>query len=215
MKCKPLAISYGITLNTYLYPLTFHELADSLEKRGYEISSSLPFPRPLGRWTGAGEIARKGKTVVQIDASAQALTVLDISIKSALDSFDEIIKMLIEDHNVDLNEFARFYRFSATYESPTKKQAYETIATTLNFPILGNLEKIMGEKVWPFELRFGGAGFKVNSENWFDITVRPNYERNDSYIIVVVYRNSDRAKTQKFVKSFEEKVTKIIRLIDR
>jgi len=215
MKCKPLDVNYGIRLKTYLYPLAFHELADSLEKRGYEISSSVPFPRPSGRMTGAGEIARKGKTVVQIDTNAQILVVLDISIKSALDSFDEITKMLIEDHDVNLNDFARFYRFNATYEYSTKKQAYETIARALNFPIFGNLEEIMGEKVWPFELRFGGAGSKVNSENWFDISVRPNVERNDSYFIAVVYRNSDRTKTQNFVKSFEERVTKIIGLIDR
>jgi len=55
MKCKPLAIRYGIRFKTYLFPLTLHELADSLEKKGYEISSNLPFPRPPGRMTGMGD----------------------------------------------------------------------------------------------------------------------------------------------------------------
>jgi len=160
-------------------------------------------------------IARKGKTVVQIDANAQVLSIADISIKSALYSFDEITKMLNEDHGINVNDFARFYSFSATYEFPTKKQAYETIAKALKSPIFKDIEKIIGEEIWPFELRFGGAGLKVNSENWFDIAVRPNLERNDSYIISVVYRNSDRAKTRKFVESFEETVPNIIGLIDR
>ena len=73
----------------------------------------------------------------------------------------------------------------------------------------------MGEKIWPFELRFGGANLRVNSENWFDITVRPNFERNDSYVISVVFRNTDRVKTQEFVESFEESMVKVIGLIDR
>ena len=214
MKCKPLGITYGVRFKTFLYPLTFHELVDSLEKKGYEISPELPFPRPPGRMTGIGEIARKGKTVIVVDTSAQALTVGDISIRSALDTFDEIVKMLKEDYRVDINDFALFYSFAATYEFPAKKQAYETIAKSLRFSIFDSLEEIMDEKIWPFELRFGGADLKVNSEKWFDVTVRPNFERNDSYIISVVFRNSERIKTLKFMESFEERMSKVIRLIE-
>ncbi|MDH5266104.1 MAG: hypothetical protein OEW62_00345 [Candidatus Bathyarchaeota archaeon] len=215
MRYKPLSVTYGIGFNTILYPLTFEEIVESLEKKGYEISPALPFPRPPGRMTGTGEIARKGKTVIQVDTSAQFLTIVDISIKSALTCFDEIANILKEDHDVDVNDIARFYSFVATYEFPTKKQAYKTIAKALRFSIFDDLEKIMDEKIWPFGLRFGGADLRVNSENWFDITVRPNFERNDSYVISVVFRNSDRVKTRKFVESFEERMAKVIGLIDR
>lgn len=211
---KLLSVAYGTHFKTFLYPLTFHELVDSLERKGYKISPALPFPRPPGRMTGAGEIGRKGKTVIQVDTSAQALTIIDISIESALNGFNEIGKMLKEDYDVDVNDFARFYSFVATYEFPTKRQAYETIAKTLRFSIFDDIENIMDEKVWPFELRFGGADLKANSENWFDVTVRPNYERNDSYVVTVVFRNKDRVKTRKFVESFEERMAKVIDLID-
>lgn len=215
MKCKPFAVSYGIGFKTVLFPLTANELVDGLEKKGYEINPSLPFPRRPGRMTGIGEIARKGKTVVQLDASGKALTIVDVSIESVLGSFDEISKMLVEDHGVDVDDFARYYSFRATYKFSTTKQAYGTLAGALKSPIFDDLEKIMNEKIWPFELRFAGAGLRVNSENWFDITVRPDFEKNNSYVITVVYRNSERAKTQKFVESFEEKMTKIIGLIER
>jgi len=215
MKCKSLAVNYGIYFNTILFPINLVEFVDGLEKKGYEISPALPFPRPPGRLIGAGEIARKGKTVVQVDAGAQMLNIADISLKSALGCFDEIASMLTEDYGVNVDSLARFYNFSATYEIPTQKQAYETIAKNLKVSILGDFEKTMQEEIWPLELRFAGAGLRANSENWFDISIRPSYERDDSYVIAVIYRNSDKAKTQKFVGTCEEKILKIVELIDR
>ena len=64
-------------------------------------------------------------------------------------------------------------------------------------------------------LRFGGADMQVNSNDWFDITIRPNYERDDSYIVNVVFRNSDKTKTRKFIDTYEDKIQKIVELINR
>jgi hypothetical protein len=186
-----------------------------LEKKGYEMSPALPFPRLPGRLTAIGEIARKGKTVVQVDTSAQMLNITDISVKSAVDCFDEIANILAEDHGFNLDELVKFYCFNATYEIPTEKQAYETIAKNLKIPILENLKENWAVELWPLELKFANANLKANSENWLDISVRPSYERNDSYVISTVYRNTDKAKTLKFVETFEENVIKMIELIDR
>lgn len=215
MKCKPVMVSYGIHLNTVLFPISLVELADSLEKKGYELSPALPFPRPPGRVTGAGEIARKGKIIIQVDASAQVLSIVGISIQSALDCFGEIASMLTEDHGINIDNLARFYGFTATHEIPTDKHAYETIARNLKVPILDDFSKILKEEMWPFGLNFAGAGLRANSENWLDISIRPSYERDGSYVIVVVYRNSDKAKTEEFMGTYEDKITKIIELIDR
>jgi len=215
VKHKLLSVAYGIRFNTYLYPLSLQDLVGILEKKGYEISSSLPFPLPAGRLGGAGELARKGKTVVQIDTSAQVLTINDISVESAMSCFDEIANLLQEDYGVDVNNFARFYSFVATYEFQAKKQAYEKIAKAFRFPIFDEIEEILGQKIWPFGLKFGGADLQVNSENWFDVEIRPNLERNDSYVLQVVFRNSDRARTQEFIKTFEKKMGKVVNLISR
>jgi len=215
VKSRLLSVAYGIHFNTSLYPLTFQELAGSLEKKGYEISPTLPFPLPAGRLVGAGEIARKGKASIRIDTSAQVLTIVDISIESALGCFDEITNFLQEDYDVDVNDFARFYSFVATYEFLAKEQAYAKIAKAFRPSIFDEIEKIMGQKIWPFGLRFGGADLRVNSENWFDVEIRPNPGRNDSYVLSVVFRNRDRAKTQEFIQSFEKKMANVIDLIDR
>lgn len=214
MKFEPQSVAYGIRFKTILFPLTFLELANSLEKKGYELNPGLPFPRPLGRMTGAGEVARKGKAVVQIDSGAQILTIVDVSITSAQDCFNQIVQMLKEDYGVNIDDLARSYSFSASYKFHTKKPAYKSIAGALKIPIFDNLKTIMNEEIWPLELRFGGANQIVNSENWFDISIRPDYERNDSYVVQTVYRSSDKTKTQKFIESFEERMTEIITLIE-
>jgi len=215
MKCKPVIVNYGIHFSTVLFPIGLIEFADSLEKKGYELPAVLPFPRPPGRVTGAGEIARKGKTVIQVDGSGQNLSTVGISIQSALDCYGEIDRMLTEDYGINIDNLARYYYFNATHEIPTSKHAYETTAKNLKVPILEDFKKILKEEVWPFELRFAGAGLRANSENWLDISIRPSYERDDMYVIIVVYRNSDKAKTEEFVGTYEEKITQIVKLIDR
>jgi len=215
LKLEPVSIEYGINFKTVLFPLTLYQLADTLEEKGYEMSPDLPYPRPPGRMIGIGDLARKGKTIIRADASGQSLRVFDVSVKSALENFEEIVASLIENHNIDINSFARFYSFTATYTSPTKKQPYETIAKASRCSLFDEIEEVIDEKIWPFEIRFGGADLEVNSENWFDITVRPDFERNDSYVLNVIFRSSDKTKTQRFVDSFEEKMGKVISLVDR
>jgi len=216
LKIEPVNVSYGIYFNTVLFPLTFYQLVNTLEKKGYEMTPELPSPTLPTRMIGTGDIARKGKTTIHLDASGQSLTVRDIAAKSALENFEEIVKLLIENYDVDINDFARFYSFAAAYVSPSeKKQPYENIAKSLRSPIFDEIGEVIGEKIWPFEIRFGHADIQVNSENWFDITLRPDYERNDSYVLNVVFRNIDRTKVEEFAGSFGEKMRKVISLVER
>lgn len=215
MNPKRLTVRFSIRLNTYLFPITIIELTSVLEKKGYDLSPSLPTPQPDTRIFGAGEIARKGKSVLVIDSSAQVLAVTDVTVKSALDCFDELVKGLIEDFGIDINSLSRFYSFIATYKVPTKKKAYETIAKNFEIPILGKFEEIFSEKLFVSELKFAGANLQANSENWFDLMVRPNYERNDSYIFKTVYRNVNKKKVIEFMNSFEQRIEQLVKLIDR
>lgn len=214
MKLKVNFVRIGMNFRTVLFPLTILEISQSLEKLGYEISPSLPSPRPTGRMTGVGEIARKGRTSVRINADAQVLRVAGISQESVMQVLDSIVTIIQEDYDVDINEFARFYVFSINYEYPTEKRCYETIAKALRAPVFNDIEGIMEEEIWPLELRFGGAKLSVNSDNWFDITIQPSFERNDSYKLNVVYRNTDVNKWRTFMKELDNKIIKILKLIE-
>lgn len=124
MECKSLSADYGVHFSTVLYPLSLIEIVESLEKLGYEISPSIPSPRPIGRFVGTGEFGRKGKSSVHVDAGAQALMVSNVSLKSALDSFNEVVSALSEDHKIDVLSMVRFYRFTANYEIRTEKKRF-------------------------------------------------------------------------------------------
>jgi len=212
---RVLVVNFGICFNTYFFPLKTSELADGLEKRGYEISPRIPFPRPPVAVSGAGTIARKGKTVIHVDSRGQVLTVADVSIKSALDTYKEITAMLKEEYQIDLENLIGTYEFNVQCEAPTEKQAYETLAKNVEIPILNQIEQILKKKVCAIELRFGGANMIVNSPNWFDISIEPNFTRNDSYLINASYRTEKKEESIVFLESFEENLNRIMEVIDK
>jgi len=213
--CKILALTYGICFNTYFFPLKVNELADSLEKKGYEISPDIPFPRPPVTLGGAGTIARKGKTIIHIDTRGPILTISDVSAKSALACFDEIANILNEDYKINLDSLVGVYEFNTQCEVPTEKKAYETIAKSVSVPILDQIEGILQKKLWSHTLRFGGADMNVNSTTWFEFSIEPSFERNDSYVVSISYRNKEKEELRSFIESFEEKIGKILELIDK
>jgi len=215
MTLKAVRISKGITLNTVIFPLTWHEFLNTLEKKGYELASQLPFPYPTGRFSASGPIARKGKTSIFVNTGANIIRIFDISIKSAGEEFDELLKLLVSDYGVDLNAFARFYSFTASYKFNTDKQASQTISDFCIFPSLGEISKIIGKDVIPFGFRLGAADVLPNDENWFDIRIEPDVLRNDCYTIEIVFRNSDKEIIEEFINTIESNLNKIIDLIER
>lgn len=214
MNIQPRSILFGETFRTVLYPLSIYELVGALEKKGYEISPNIPTPSPSTRMSGTGEIGRKGRVAIIIDSSAQSLRVKDITITSAKDNFNDITEILKTDFNVDLHKLARFYSYTAEHELPLE-ESYKTIAKALKFPLYDEIEKIIDEKIWPFGIRIGGAEMKPNSEEWFDITMRPNYEKDNSLIVNVVFRNPNWARTIDFIETYEDKIQKIANLLSR
>jgi hypothetical protein len=215
MTCKIVALDYGVCFNTYFFPLKISELANGLEKRGYEISPDLPVARPPVMLGGSGVIARKGKTMIHVETRRQILTIVDISTKSALECFDEITNMLKEDYKINIEGLIELHEFNAQYEVPTERQAFETIAKNVEVPILNQIGEALEKKLWLLELRFGGAGMKFNSSNWFECTIEPNLARNDSFLVNITYRNKEQKEVRNFMESFEEKVNAITALIDR
>lgn len=214
IKYKFLILNYGVRFNTYSFPLRISELANGLEKKGYEINPQIPFPRPPVSFGVSGTIARKGKTVVRVDMSEQALTVADVSLKSAMDTFDEIVNMLNEDYKINLDSLVGVYEFAVQCEIATEKPAYETIAKNVKLPILNQIEGILESKLWPIGFRFSGANMKFNSGNWFDFSIEPNFERNDSYFVSISYRNAKKEESRSFVESFEKRIDRIFALIN-
>jgi hypothetical protein len=215
MQAVTLSAEYGVHFKKVLFPFSIIEIVSSLERLGYDISPEMPFPRPVGRFSGTGEIGRKGKLSIQVDGSAKILRSVGVSIPSALTSFNELVKALNEDYKVDIAPLVRFYQVMANYQVITTNNAIKKIADKSEAPVLKEFSKILGREIASTELKFGAKDLEPNSENWFDIHIIPNYERNDRYLFSLVYRNAEKEKTQVFIDHIEENIVKFAEFIDR
>ena len=215
MQAVTLSAEYGVHFKKVLFPFSIIEIVSSLERLGYDIAPEIPFPRPVGRFSGVGEIGRKGKLSIQVDGGAQVLRSVGVSISSALTGFNELAKALNEDYKVDIIPFVRFYQVMANYEVTTTNNALKRIADKSGAPVLKEFGKVLGYEISSTELKFGAKNFEPNSESWFDIHIMPNYERNDRYLFSLVYRNAEKEKTQVFIDHIEENIVKFAEFIDR
>jgi hypothetical protein len=215
MACKAIAVNYGIHFNTYFFPLKASELFDGLEKKGFEIPQRIPFPRPPVAPSGSGVIARKGKAVIHLDSRSQAITIADVSIKSVLSIYSEIATMLNEDYQINIESLIGTYEFAAQFEARIDKQAYETFSKNIEIPILTQMGEILQKKLSAIEIKFGEKNMNVNSDNWFDFSIEPNYTRNDSYLIDVSNRTQKKEESISLIESIEEKINKIVELISK
>lgn len=215
MTLKTTQVVYTVRFDSVLYPIMHHEMNEGLQKIGFELSQGWPKRVPIiSRISGQGEAARKGKTIIIINADSQQLSVSDESIDSVISNIDDIHKMFIEEFGIDIFEIAHHFSFTGEYIYYTDKPAYSTISNKINSPIVEEISKIMGHEMEGFLVNLAIKGLTVNSGDWYDIMIRPSYERDDSYIIRVVIRNPDREVLNSMITEFEGKITDVIGYIE-
>lgn len=214
MVLKTTRVTVNITLDRTLFPLTFIELTNSLEKLGFEISKTFPFPRPVGRFIGSGHIARKGNIVCNIDAGRQSFSMIGKSFEATLEEFDSFLHTLKTEHSVDLDEYAKFYQIVSRYEYKTNRKAFQVVSDFFTSPKIDELAKIMEIPIKTFSIQVGSADAVPTEVNWFDMHFIPDVSRNDGYSIALIYRNENRKVYRNFIRLLEERVMKSIQLIE-
>ena len=215
MTIQTLHVLYGVRFDSVIYPILHYELNEGLQKIGFELSPGWPQRVPItSRVSGQGEAARKGKTIIIINADSQQLLISDESVGSALSNFDDLQKMFIEEYGIDISKIAKSYSISGDFIYYSEKPAFSTISKKIKSPIVNELSRIMGHEMAAFQINAAIKGLKVNSENWYDMSIRPSYERDDAYIIRVVIRNPEREAMNKLVTEFESKITDVIDFIE-
>lgn len=214
MSLKSARITVTINIDRTLFPMTFIELTTSLEKLGFEINKALPFPRPIGRFAGSGQIASKGNIAINVDGGEKSITMIGPSLEATLEEFDSFIETLQTDHSVDLDEFANYYQFASRYKYKTEKNPYTIISDSFTYPKLDELSKIIEIPIKTFAIKVGSADTVPNERDWFDIQFAPDVQRNDSYVIDVVYRNENKESYRTFISHIEENILKSIQLLE-
>lgn len=215
MSLKTTRVVYTVNFDSVLYPIMHHELNEGLQKIGFELSQGWPQRSSIiSRISGQGEVARKGKTIIIINAESQQLSVSDDSLESVISNIDDIHKMFIDEFGIDIFEITHHISFSGDYIYYTDKPAYSTISKKLNSPIVEEISKIMGHEMEGFLLNIAIKGLTVNSGDWYDIMIRPSYERDDSYVIRVVIRNPERKVLNSMIAELESKITGVIEYLE-
>ena len=214
MSLKPIRITVGITLDRVLFPITFIELISSLEKNGFEISQAIPYPRPIGRFIGSGQLGIKGKTTASVDGGGKSISMTGSSLEDTIEEYDKFNKTILADYSLDLDEFPKLYYLTGNYEYKTKKNTHSTISDSISYPKIEELSEIVDESMNVYAIQFGSADTVPNDKNWFDIKITPDVQRNDGYVINVVYRKEDRETYRTFISHIEENIVKIIRLLE-
>jgi len=214
MTLKAVLVVYGVRFDSVLYPIMHHEMNEGLQKIGFELNPGWPQRVPINaRISGQGEAARKGKTSIRINADSQQLLVSDESIDSVISNINDLHKMFIEEFGIDIFEMAHHFSFTGDYICYSDKPAFSTISKKIDSPFVEEISKIMGHEMEGFMINLAMKGLTVNSEDWYDIMIRPSYERDDSYIIRVVIRNPDREVLNELITEFEGKVTDVVSYI--
>jgi len=214
MSLIPVNISVSVYLDCILFPLTFTELLDSIEKNGYLLNPSLPVVRPLGRFRGSGQIGTKGKNIFQVDAGDKALSIFGVSLEEVQTEFDAFCKTLLEDYSIDIDEMIKFYQYAGNYEYKTKLNPYDVISRSYESPHHEKVSEIFGESIKTFAIRLAISETLPKDVDWFDVKITPDIQRNNGYIIEVAYRKKDKEKYQTFTDNFESNIIKIIKHLE-
>jgi len=214
MSLKPVRITLGINLDRVLFPISFTEIVSSLEKNGFEINKEIPYPRPVGRPIGSGSFGRKGKLVFSVDAGGKSIVISGNSIEESLEELDTFVTTIKTDYSFDLDEYPKYYHFTGKYKYHTNKNAYSIINRFYSNHKNEEISKILDKPLNTFAFKLGSADLVPNDENWFDIQIAPDIERNDGYMIDTVYRNEEKEIYRTFLTHIEENIVKIIQVLE-
>ena len=205
---------YLMSLDYLILPLDFRDLRQALAKNGYESALVRNLPPPPTRISFSGEIARKKETAIIADSEAGEIGVINRSLGEARTSFGDLIKLVEEEIGIDLHKRVKFYQVSVHYKCDSGKIPLKEIPKAENKEFIKKLSEIMGESLSSFSIRLAKKDSNINQGDWLDIAIEPDLVYENYYHIGVVYRNSNKEKTEMFVKDLETNLMKIIELIE-
>ncbi len=206
---------WGVRLSNVIFPIDFRELRHALTRNGYELSAvPTGIPPPPTRIRYGGDIARKGEITVTVESDSGKVGVVGRSLQKAKVAFQELANLVETEVGVSLEKNVRFYWFIVHYRVNTGKTPRNEIAKGANNDYLTRFTELLGEDLTSFTIRLAPKNAVPDGENWFDIAIEPDVTDERSYHVGVVFRNSDKEKTERFVRDLENKILELIRIIE-
>jgi len=204
---------YGVRLDYLIFPIDFRDLRRVLAKNGYELSH-VNVPPPPTRVRFSGEIGRKGETAVEVESDGGDIWVVGRSLQEAQSSFEELVKVVDSEIGVLLHDNVKFYWAMGHYRIATGKAPHSEIAKVENKECVNQFSKIIGQDLSSFSIRLGSKNATPNDATWTDIAIEPDTIDERLYHVGVAFRNPDKETTETFVKDLENRLLRLIKVIE-
>ena len=205
---------YGVQLDYVIFPIDIRELRRALAKNGYELSPVERLPPPPTRVSFTGDVARKAETTVTVESDRGEIGVIGGSLQEAKDAFEELTRVIDSELGLSLYENVGYHWFVVHYKVDTGRVPHNGITKAENKDYIAQFSRILGEDLSSFSIRLAPKDAIPNQENWFDIAIEPDILRKNWYHVGVVFRNPDRGKTETFVRDLENKILRLIKVIE-
>lgn len=207
-------------------PFERDELLNLLKEGGFEevppSEREVPIPElPQGVKLNISlnAIAKKEEVLVNYDPQGK-VGVRGDDFSKVGEIFAEV-KSLIESNYPRLYERITYFEHSAVVRVSIKegKTPLQEIGNFLGFEKFSRFNKIIGEEVAPFCIRFYPKEKMEVIKNlrkvidWFDFYIYPEISNPRVYSLRIVFRKEEFTKVKEFTEECNEKIIKIIKII--
>lgn len=211
-------VRFSVRFDYVLFPFDIVELIEHLAKAGYAPMVPPP-PKILGqnvRLSAKGKIAQKGDIEIEVNDERGVIAATSSVPISAMQSLNEIIRIIKDKLGADLTEKAIFYELMGNLDIKTGRNATEMIERISgNNKCIEEVSKILNQDVSNYTLRLVPKGQVPSQTEWLDITIEPNITKpNTTYRVMMVYRSKDKSRIEKFIQSWTEDLTNVISTIE-
>ena len=115
-------------------------------------------------------------------------------------ALNDLVKIISDEIMVNLYEKVKYFEIQAHYKLNTGKTPLKECQNR-DKEFIGKFSEILGESLSTFSIRLAKKDSRINQGDWIDVAIEPDMTYESNYHIGVVCRNSDKAKTETFVKA--------------
>jgi len=196
-----------------IFPFSTGELLKNLARTnfGYVLA---PPPKAVNPPIGAtldwsGIVAKKGNISLYFDSLSQILGVEGATSDECINVFSEVLD-IIKTTEPEIDNHAFFYELISNYTIETGKSPLQTMGKIKpEGKIYDTISEMFQIPIATYSLHLFSLGEKIESTSWFDFKIQPVTTKSAKvYDVMVVYRDKEKSKVDKFFTNLEENVRK-------
>lgn len=219
-KFKILRFRISTKLNYLFFPVDGRDLLEAVRKIGYQAPPGSQTPPAAGaraRVGFTGNFAQKSGIILDVNSDRGILGASADSPELAINAFDELRTLFLNEFKVNLEEGSRFYEVLAEIKIESANNPSESISKVFKRNrLISEVGNILGQDLSMSTLRFVTKGKIPNQEEWLDITIEPDLIMpTQKYAISVIFRSKDKPVVNRFGENLKTNLLKIIEAIEK